>query len=373
MNAAPELPLPSSVASDVVHLLAREGYLRLAEALRELLGGVRDAHASTPRVAVARDPEGDAVVFTPFRPPPLDQGTWLDRARQVAIAHAFLRKEASDAAVEWLEGRCGLRFDEAQVERAGIGLDAQIRAWRRRRLPRPFWLFVHTWRERVFQPAGAECWPATLVVGIDSHGYRMVADLVFGPPGEPHWEDILKALDVRGISPESGGLTAKMIPELFEAVTTRWPGVRFQICQRQFLSRLAARDETASSGFPTRLNGGVAEQSATLGLLLSAHPQMQPWAIDPVPGKPSVLTAATLPRDLRPAIASLQWLEREIRQWRTRALQDRLALSPSMKARLLSAAAIEWEGTLDVRRPFVDSEFILEILQADSHKTPKNQ
>ncbi len=369
MNAAPELPLPSSVASDVVHLLAREGYQRLAEALRELLGGAGDSHGSSRRGTVPEDPAGDVLVFTPFRPPPLDQGTWLDRARQVAIAHAFLRKAAPDAAVEWLEGRCGLRFDEPQVERAGIGLDAQIRAWRRRRLPRPFWLFIHTWRERVFQPAGAECWPATLVVGIDSHGYRMVADLVFGPPGEPHWEDILKALDARGISPEAGGLTAKMVPELFEAVTTRWPRARIQVCQRQFLSRLAAREETVPEGFPTRLNGGVDEQLATLGSFLGAHPQMQPWAIAPASGKPSVLTAATLPWELRTAIASLQWLEREIRQWRTRALQDELALSPAMKARLLSAAAIEWEGTLDVRRPFVDPETILETLQADGQKT----
>ncbi len=370
MNAAPELPQPATVASDVVHLLAREGYQRLAEALRELLGGTSNAHSIPHRGAPAGDTGNEVLLFTPFRPPPLDQGTWLDRARQVAIAHAFLRKEAPEAAAEWLDGRCGLRFDEAQVERAGISLDSQIRAWRRRRLPRPFWLFIHTWRERVFQPAGAECWPATLIVGIDSHGYRMVADLVFGPPGEPHWDDILKSLDARGISPEAGGLTGRMVPELFEAAAARWPKARLQVCQRQFLSRLAAREESVPKGFPTRLTGGLEEQMSTLGPLLEAHPLLKPWAVSTPTGQASVLTAATLPWDLRPAIASLQWLEREIRHWRTRALQDELALSPAMKSRLLSAATIEWEGTLDLRRPFLDPETILESLQTRALETP---
>lgn len=370
MNAAPELPQPSTVASDVVHLLAREGYQRLAEALRELLGGTPETPGTPHRGATAGDPGNEVLLFTPFRPPPLDQGTWLDRARQVAIAHAFLKKEAPEAAVEWLQGRCGLRFDDSQVERAGIGLDAQIRAWRRRRLPRPFWLFIHTWRERVFQPAGAECWPATLIVGIDSHGYRMVADLVFGPPGEPHWDDILKGLDARGISPEGGGVTGRMVPELFDAVSARWPKALLQVCQRQFLSRLAARDESVPKGFPTRLTGGADEQLSVLGPLLEAHPQMKPWAVSASPGQPSVLTAASLPWDLRPSLVSLQWLEREIRHWRTRALQDELALTPAMKARLLAAAAIEWEGTLDVRRPFLDPETILETLQTRGPETP---
>ncbi len=373
MKAATQLQTPPSVASDVVHLLAREGYQRLAEALRELVGGTADSVASPRRGTPTGDPNNEVLVFTPFRPPPLDQGTWLDRARQVAIAHAFLRKEAPDSAVEWLEGRCGLRFDEAQVERAGIGLDAQIRAWRRRRLPRPFWLFFHTWRERVFQPAGAECWPATLIVGIDSHGYRMVADLIFGPPGEPHWGDVLKGLDARGICPEGGGVTGRMVPELYQAVSERWPRTRQQVCQRQFLSRLAAREETVPEGFPTRLSGGIAEQLSILGPLLEADSPLKPWASIPGPGKASVLTAATMPWDLRSSIASLQWLEREIRHWRTRALQDELALTPSMKARLLSAAAIEWEGTLDVRRPFLEPETILETIQSHGTGTPSLQ
>ena len=365
MNSAAALQQNGSVATDVIQLLSREGYHRLADALRDLIRSSSvpmDVGRPVPSVAGA---DIEVPVFTPFRPPPLDQGTWLDRARQVAIAQAHLRKEAPEAAASWLDERCGLRFDESQVERAGISLDAQIRAWRRRRLPKPFWLFFHTWRERVFLPAGAECWPATFIVGIDSHGYRVAADFIFGPPGEPQWEDILKSLDTRGIRPESGGLTGRLVPELFSAASARWPHARFQVCQRQFLSRIASGTREASNEFPTRIEGDLAAQRTTLERLLPEEHPLRAWIGQPEPGRPSVISIASLPWQLHSPLASLQWLERDIRNWRTRALQDELMLTPPMKSRLLTAAVIEWEGGLDLKRPFVDPEILAEIQQGD--------
>ena len=179
-----------------IQVLTREGHSRLASILRELVANL--PHEFPTPDSGSRSPNEGNVVFTPFRPPPLDQGTWMDRARQVAVAAAVLRREAPNAARDWLDERCGLRFDESQVERAALTLDSQIRGWRRRRLPRHFWLFVLTWRERISQNSGSECLPATCLVAVDQHGYRMVADFTLGAASTPNWPEIFRALDQRG-------------------------------------------------------------------------------------------------------------------------------------------------------------------------------
>lgn len=364
MNAAlSALPAPTVLPSDAIQLLSNEGYQRLADALRDLLVALPSMAPTRPAGTPTSSGDG-SILFTPFRPPPLDQGTWLDRARQVAIAHCHLRKEAPEPATTWLEGRCGLRFDDSQVERTGIALDAQIRSWRRRRLPRLHWLFIHTWRERVFQPLGSECWPVTLVVGIDVHGYRVAADLVFGPSGEPHWDDILRSLDTRGISLAAGGLTARMNEDLFEAARTRWPQATLQVCQRQFLSRLVSGQEDGAASKAPRLDSPWAEVLPQLEPLLAAHPTLRQWIRPPSTGQAGIFSTSYLPREMKGALGSLQWLEREVRNLRNKALQDDLPIGPAMKARLLTAATIEWEGTLDLRRPFLDPEMIAEAMAA---------
>lgn len=364
---SPEISGPIAFPGPL-QLLAREGHERLAHALRELLNALPDP---TPRTLTAAELEEDSrVVFTPFRPPPLDQGTWMDRARQVAIAQAVLRREASPAAREWLEERCGLRFDEAQVERAALTLDTQIRAWRKRRLPKPFWLFIHSWRERVFQPSGVECWPATLVVGVDQHGYRVVADFVLGPAGEPHWQELFRSLEHRGVTLTGGGITARMIPELFEAAQAHWPNAHYQVCQRQFQSRFSEKKKGAGRArrISSIFQGPFNEILASLKEQLPNHSPLQMWCRAPKPGEPSVISTATLPSDLLAPLGSIQWMEREVRSWRNKAIKDDLPVGPNMKARLLTAAAIEWENTLDVRKPFISAEAIYEALH-QNHST----
>jgi hypothetical protein len=74
----------TEVSQNPIQVLAREGHSRLASILRELVANLPQEFP-TPAPG-SRSTEDGTVVFTPFRPPPLDQGTWMDRARQVAIA-----------------------------------------------------------------------------------------------------------------------------------------------------------------------------------------------------------------------------------------------------------------------------------------------
>lgn len=303
-------------------------------------------------------------MFTPFRPPPLDQGTWMDRARQVAVAAAVLRREAPNASRDWLNERCGLRFDESQVERAALTLDSQIRGWRRRRLPRHFWLFVLTWRERISQNSGSECLPATCLVAVDQHGYRMVADFALGTTSNPQWPEIFRALDQRGMG-EICGLTARMTPGLFEAAANQWPQARLQICQRQFLSRVrgataGVKGRRSHPGFRGDL---MALAEGWAKHLSDGHP-IASWVKAPGPAQASALSVVDLPRELQGPLSSVSWLEKEMRLVRNHASQDQVPTHPAMKARLLSSAMIEWEGELDARKPFVSDDAILEVLQA---------
>ena len=347
-----------------IQVLTREGHSRLASILRELVANL--PHEFPASIQGSRSPDEGNVVFTPFRPPPLDQGTWMDRARQVAVAAAVLRREAPNAARDWLDERCGLRFDESQVERAALTLDSQIRGWRRRRLPKHFWLFVLTWRERISQNSGSECLPATCLVAVDQHGYRMVADFTLGAASNPNWPEIFRTLDQRGMG-EISGLTARMTPGLFEAAAIQWPQARLQVCQRQFVSRVrgatsnvkARRSHPGFRGDPMALAEGWAKH------LSEGHP-ISSWVKSPAPAQASTLSVVDLPRELHTPLSSVSWLEREMRLVRNRASQDEVPTHPAMKARLLSSAMIEWEGELDARKPFVSDDAILEVLQSRS-------
>jgi len=360
-SSAMELQDPV-VPQNPIQVLAREGHSRLASILRELAANLpQELSAPTPG---SRSLEDGSVVFTPFRPPPLDQGTWMDRARQVAVAAAVLRREAPNASRDWLNERCGLRFDESQVERAALTLDSQIRGWRRRRLPRHFWLFVLTWRERISQNSGSECLPATCLVAVDQHGYRMVADFALGTTSNPQWSEIFRALEQRGMG-EICGLTARMTPGLFEAAANQWPQARLQVCQKQFLSRVrgataGVKGRRSHPGFRGDL---MALAEGWAKHLSDGHP-IASWVRAPGPAQASALSVVDLPRELQGPLSSVSWLEREMRLVRDHASQDQVPTHPAMKARLLSSAMIEWEGELDARKPFVSDDAILEVLQA---------
>ncbi len=345
-----------------IQVLARQGHTRLASILRDLVANLPQEFPNPS--PTFRSQDDGKVVFTPFRPPPLDQGTWMDRARQVAVAAAVLRREAPDAAKDWLEGRCGLRFDETQVERAALTLDSQFRGWRRRRLPKCFWLFVLSWRERINQNSGPECLPATCIVAVDQHGYRTVADFTLGAASNPNWTEIFRSLEQRGVG-EIGGLTARMAPGLFEAAQSQWPMARFQVCQRQFLSRFrslpnATKGRRSEPGF--RGNPRLLAESWS-----KAIPEKHPiasWVQHPNSRNASALATIDLPRELQSPLSSVSWLEREMRVVRAKAAQDEVPTHPSMKGRLLSSAMIEWEGGLDVRKSFLSDDAILEFLQS---------
>lgn len=55
-----------------IQVLNREGHSRLASILRELVANL--PHEFPSSTQGSRSPDEGNVVFTPFRPPPLDQG-----------------------------------------------------------------------------------------------------------------------------------------------------------------------------------------------------------------------------------------------------------------------------------------------------------
>jgi hypothetical protein len=227
---------------------------------------------------------------------------------------------------------------------------------------------VFGWRERINQNSGPECLPATCIVAVDQHGYRTVADFTLGAASNPHWTEIFRSLEQRGVG-EIGGLTARMTPGLFEAARAQWPTARLQVCQRQFLSRFRSLPSAAKG---RRSEPGFRGAAQTLAESWSkAIPEGHPiasWVASPDAGGASALTTTDLPRELQAPLSSVSWLEREMRLVRAKASQDDVPTHPSMKGRLLSSAMIEWEGALDVRKSFLSDDAILEFLQSREHR-----
>ena len=356
------------------HSLQQGGHEALADALRALLGALIPTSGPAPSEPPRAIESNDSDIlpgFKPFRPPPLDKGSWLERARRAAIAHAELRSEAPTAARHWLAERCGLQFDEAQVDRATLSLDSQLRSWRRKRIHRCFWVHIHVWHERVGVSAGTEPWPVVVAVGLDHQGYRSVLDVTWGGSGgEFPWEEFWKSLQARGLC-ELRGITARAIPGLFKSAKSVWPDAIQQICHNHFSER--ARRIVPAKAVPTA-KASLKQWETPVDVLIKQWTDalegrsklLRNWAAHPNSNEPSAFAVTRLPLDLRAPLSTVSWLERELRKCRTAALVDDLPPSPHCKSRLIAAAIIEWESRLDGLHPFIEPESILEATSSGS-------
>jgi putative transposase len=186
-----------------------------------------DTQAGTLTVQVPKSRGGEA----PFYPQALERGRRSSRAVMLAIAQMYIQG-VSTRDVEKVMAEFGLEsLSSSQVSRAAALMDAELEAWRTRRLGAFPYLFLDARYEKVRIDGVVRDAAILSAIGIDEDGKRSVLGIsVALSEAEVHWRSFLDSLvarSLRGVrfitSDDHAGLVA--------ARKAVFPGAVWQRCQ----------------------------------------------------------------------------------------------------------------------------------------------
>ena len=139
------------------------------------------------------------------------------------------------------EALCGLEVSKSQVSALTARLDAEIDAWRRRPLSKPYpYLIVDARYEKVRRGGQIVSVGVLIVVGIDAEGYREVLGVwVFDSESEASWGVVFRELKERGLQGVSY-VVSDDHAGMVRAIERHFQGAVWQRCQVHFLRNALA-------------------------------------------------------------------------------------------------------------------------------------
>ena len=139
------------------------------------------------------------------------------------------------------EALCGLEVSKSQVSALTARLDAEIDAWRRRPLTKPYpYLIVDARYEKVRRGGQIVSQGVLIVVGIDTDGYREVLGAwIFDSESEASWGAVFRELKERGLQGVSY-VVSDDHAGMVRAIERHFQGAIWQRCQVHFLRNALA-------------------------------------------------------------------------------------------------------------------------------------
>ena len=249
------LPHPN-VTSEVVQLLAEQGFEGLAQALELLLNEVmkierqqalgagpyqrsesRRGQANGFKPKTVKTRVGELHLSVPqtrglaFYPQSLERGVRSEKALKLALAEMYVQGVSTRKVAQITEELCGCEVSSSDVSRAAALLDEELAAWRNRPLGRIRYLILDARYEKIRHGGSVIDCAVLVAVGVDEEGRRTILGVsVSLSEAEPHWRAFLKSLMERGlhgveliVSDDHAGLK--------EARKACFAGVPWQRCQ----------------------------------------------------------------------------------------------------------------------------------------------
>jgi transposase-like protein len=295
-----------------------------------------------------------------FYPSALERGRRSERALTLAIAQMYVQGVSTRKVTAILEQLAGtLEISSTQVSRAAAQLDAQLDAWRNRRLDSiayPY-LIIDARYEKVRRDGVVLDAAVLVAIGIDENGRRAILGVSTAlSEAEVHWREFLTTLQDRGlngvlfiVSDDHKGLRA--------AIKARFAGVPWQRCQFHlqqnaiaYVPKIALRGQVAAElrevlHAPTR-----AQADALLRTLVtkyrSSAPELADWLETNVPES---LTVLSLPLEHRSRMRTSNAAERLNQEIKRRTRVARVFPNTDSLLRLVSAILSEvsddWESS----------------------------
>ena len=176
-----------------------------------------------------------------FYPQSLEKGCRSEKALKLAIAEMYIAGVSTRKVTAITEKLCGLDISSTQVSRLSSLLDAELDAFRNRKLEEPVrYVFLDARYEKVRHDNRVISHAVLIAVGVTESGRRSVLGVsVSLSEAEPHWRTFLQSLVERGlhgvrliVSDDHAGLKAAR-----QAVL---PSVPWQRCQFHFAQNAQA-------------------------------------------------------------------------------------------------------------------------------------
>jgi len=335
--------------------LEREQYLGAGHYERDpgrrgYANGAKPKKIDTPLGTLTLDVPKTAGTQKPFFPQSLERGRRSCRAVMLAAAEMYV-KGVSTRAVEKVLAEFGIEgLSSTQVSRAAALLDADLEAWRNRRLGRFRYLFLDARYEKTREHGVADDCAVLTAIGIEPSGKRRVLGVsVALSEAEVHWRAFLESLVARGLqgvefitSDDHSGLKAARKAVL--------PGARWQRCQFHLAQnaihhapnqaiRKAIGEELRAVWDAPSLGSAEEELKRLVAKYRTPAPKLAGWLENNVP---EGLAVFKLPRDHWRRMRTSNLIERSIQQeLKRRTRKIRVFPNEASLLRLVSAILVE--------------------------------
>lgn len=242
--------------SDVVELIASQGFEGMAEAMQILLNEamlversrylqvqpyerspMRQDYANGFKPKQLKTQLGELSLNVPqvregeFYPSFLEKGLRSERALKLALAEMYVQGVSTRKVNAIMQELCGLQISSTEVSRAAKLLDEELSNWKTRTLDKYLYVFLDARYEKVRQSGCVIDCAVLIAYGVNTSGKREILGIsVSLSEAEVHWRSFLESLVSRGlngiklmISDAHSGLKA--------ALRAVFPSVPWQRCQ----------------------------------------------------------------------------------------------------------------------------------------------
>lgn len=306
----------------------------------------------TLELMVPKDREGR------FRTELFERYQRSEKALVLALVEMYLQGVSTRKVKRITQELCGVDVSRSQVSSLTAGLEAEVEAWRGRRLDREYpYLVIDARYEKVRRRPHVVSQGVLVVVGISEEGYReILGTYVADSETEATWADVFKDVKSRGlegveyvVSDDHEGLRS--------AVERHFQGAVWQRCQvhvvRNLLGKLSRKDRAWVVKAWRRVRDAETLEDARRRLaelvdrLQGKYPAVAEWLEE---AGEEALAVHALPRAHRKRMRSTNMLERWNQELKRRTRVVRIWPNAESCLRLVTALAMETSEEWQERR-----------------------
>jgi len=281
-----------------------------------------------------------------------------EKALVLALVEMYLQGVSTRRVKRITQELCGLEVSRSQVSALTADLEAEVQAWRGRRLEGAYpYLVVDARYEKVRRRRHVVSQAVLTVVGVSAAGYREVLGTYLGDSeSEATWGEVFRDLKGRGL----GGVVYVVSDDhegLVTAVRRHFQGAVWQRCQvhlvRNLLAKVSATDRVRVLELwrAVRESGTLEAARSRLGELVEAlaerYPAVAEWL--ETAGE-EALAVYALPASHRKRMRSTNLLERWHQELKRRTRVVRIFPNGPSCLRLVTALAMETSEAWQERR-----------------------
>jgi len=272
-----------------------------------------------------------------------------EKALVLAIIEMYIQGVSTRKVKKITEELCGLEISRSQVSTLTKSLDAEVTAWRMRKLDKPYpYLVVDARYEKIRRDGAIIPQGVLIVIGIDAEGYREVLGVwCADSESEASWSAVFRELKERGlhgvsyvVSDDHTGLT--------KAISCQFQGVIWQRCQvhfiRNVLSKVPKKDRGRILAHLREITGASSRESAqnrlreSIEALQASHPKVADLLDE---HGEEILAVYALPEAHWKRMRTTNMLERFNEEIKRRTRVVRIFPNEQSCIRLVSALAME--------------------------------